>query len=66
MIDIEVNANLCGFGKNKIYTCKNITNKYYRFIRIKEIVSYDGPNYETHFFLLPELEFYGSIEINKK
>lgn len=55
MIDIEVNdANLC----------QNITNKYYRFIRIKEIVSYDGPNYETHFFLLPELEFYGSIEIN--
>lgn len=57
MIDIEVNdANLC----------QNITNKYYRFIRIKEIVSYDGPNYETHFFLLSELEFYGSIEINKK
>lgn len=58
-IDVKDNdKSLHGYGFSNTFACSNVTGKYYRYIRIKEVIS----NYNDHHFLLAELEFYGSIE----
>lgn len=57
-IDVRDNdTSLNGYGFSNTFVCNRVTGKYYRYIRIKEVISH----YE-HYFLLAELEFYGSIE----
>lgn len=63
MIDNKKNdSSLCGFGNSNTFICQNITNEFYRFIRIQEIISYNGADSESHHFILSEIEFYGSIK----
>ena len=57
----ENDSSLNDFGRSNTFTCKNITDKFYRFIRIKNIISHDGSS-ESYYFLISELEFYGKIE----
>lgn len=57
-IDVRDNdTSLNGYGLSNTFVCNRVTGKYYRYIRIKEVISH-----YRHYFLLAELEFYGSIE----
>lgn len=58
LIDSRQNdSNLTSWGCSNTYVCQFNTNKGYRYIRIKDIVSQNS-NQE---FLLSEIEFFGSI-----
>lgn len=59
MIDKKENdSSLKAYGRSNTFNCENATNQFYRYIRIKEIISHSG----NQDFLLSEIEFYGSIE----
>lgn len=51
-------TSLHGYGKSCTFTCTNISSNFYRFIRIKEITE----KRDRFFFLLSEIEFYGSYK----
>ena len=57
----ENDSSLNDYGRSNTFTCQNINKEFYRFIRIKEIISHCGSS-ETHYFMLSELEFYGQIK----
>lgn len=59
LIDSKENdSSLNAYSKSNTFTCKNINNQFYQFIRFKPIKSCDN----TNFLLLSEIEFYGSIK----
>lgn len=58
LIDRKENiTSLKDWGNSSSFSCSNVSNKFYRFIRINEIINHQ----DNHYFLLSEIEFYGSI-----
>lgn len=58
MIDSQQNnSQLTNYGAFSTFACKNHNENYYRYIRIKEIISQD----KSHMMLLSEIELFGSI-----
>lgn len=53
----ENDSKLRDYDASNTYSIENTNDIFYRFIRIKEIAD----QYDRHFLLLSEVEFYGSI-----
>ena len=62
IIDQRANdSSLSDYGRSKTFNVNNNNNnKYFKYIRIKEIISQNG----NHQMLLSEIEFYGSYMID--
>lgn len=59
LVDIKQNdSSLMSWSSSNTFTCQFNSNQFYRYVRIKDIVSQNG----TQEFLLSEIDFYGSIK----
>lgn len=60
-IDLKTNdMSLNDYGKSNTFSCSDLKDKFYRYIRIKEIIGHD----DGHWLVLSEIEFYGSIRMS--
>ncbi|KAK8897570.1 hypothetical protein M9Y10_015528 [Tritrichomonas musculus] len=58
LIDMKQNdESLNGWGRNNTFSCQNTSNKFYRYIKLKNLVSHGG----NHLLLLSGIEFFGSL-----